>query len=725
MPRAQDGRLSRSAYTHADDSRLEDEESHHRRREKSGSNRRSTRVSGASREVSSDQRWTVGAGDGRVTRGTAGPPRPLGPASPVRANTTRAGEEEPDFTYATRRSRLADVRAHDDKVVERMIEALEEAPQSLRHSKASWQQDVFREWIREHYASVERNTPEYDRLKSLWDAAITDFEKDAPAIHEGRYSRSPRRGDFERRPHIDLLGGGHRPLGDAVAVSGEGHHYGDRIDRSVKSRAEVGRTEYSGKYSGGVRHTVVRQEAIETDRKKKDKAGHHTYGEAKKTTYVSRVGGGHLVHTVEDEEEEELVVHVRVPSSVYNSEDAVYEIEIKPSETIYDLKQRVFDSANVPVSQQQLFSTRIPRGSDAALKKKTLRELKQNTWMLDEYGIEEGEVLVVQLTTGWKPPWWLLVFTVLELLLVHLDHSVPPRCVDVLDLNSKYGECDALLRSGEFTCEHDFCPDCNTNHEGFQAHECDLSCGFCPVPKAPCPEDPPERPPCANHLDTSIGAGTCDTLVAEGSFTCARDFCYDCEGVTGSREGLGTGGHQTGECDLTCNFCDQTPLPDLPAACDDEAPLYPVEELPEGYVWETPYWSEILADAIVILTNLAGLLVIVFQDELRQPLDVLQAVSVDAPLAQILNGLGVVGAGAAMMFLSTRELDMWAWCYAVVTGLALIWSGSGGGQGEEGRGFPSTGFYPAGLAVTSVEMAMVLVFIGFDYSLGLLFLTMA
>eukprot|EP01043_Picozoa_sp_COSAG02_P011268 COSAG02_NODE_412_length_22836_cov_41.209966_12_plen_632_part_00 len=602
-----------------------------------------------------------------------------------------------------------------------MVEALEEAPQSLRHSKKSWLQQVFIEWARENYPSVDRNTPEYDRLTSLWDAAVTDFEKkeaQAVEVREGRYNRSPRRGQFERRPHIDTFG--EPPSSrDRVAVSGDGHHYGMRVDRSVKTRTEAGRIEYSGKYrySGGVRHTIVRESGIETDKEK------DTYGEPKKTTYVSRVGGGHLVLTHEDEEEEEITVRVRVPSSEYNSEDAEYELEIKPSETIRDLKKLIHDSAHVPAKHQQLFSTRIPRGSEAERKKKHLRELKQDTWSLEEYGVEDGEVLAVQLATEWKPPWWLLVFTALELVLVHLDHSVPPRCVDVLDLNTKYGECDVLLRSGEFTCEHDFCPGCNTDHEGFQAHECDLSCGFCPVPKKPCSDEPVERPPCANKLDAKIGAGTCDTLVSEGSFTCARDFCYDCEGVTGSHEGVGTGGHQTGQCDLTCNLCDETPLPETQAACDDNAPLYPVEELPDGYIWETPFLSEVVADAIVITTNFGGLLVIIYHDDIRQPTDVLKVVSIEAPLAQILNGLAVVGVAGAMMFFSTKELDLWVWGYAFSTGVALIWSGTG--QGEEGRGFPGTGFYPVGLAVTSIEMAMVLVFIGFDYSLGLVFLTIA
>lgn len=293
-----------------------------------------------------------------VSRKGAGPPRPLGPASPVRAEARPSDaqgheeiDEEHEFAYATRGSRLADVRAHDEEVVERMVEAMEEAPQSLRHSKDSWQQQTFRDWMHEHYPSVKRKTREFDRLKSLWDSAVTDYEMGAPALEEGRYSRSPGRGDFEQRPHIDSFGA--RQPGDAVATSGEGHHYGARVDRSVKSRTDVGKTEYSGKYSGGVRHTIVRQGEVDPET-----------GEPKKTTYVSRVGGGNSFYTVEEEEEEEyMVLHVRVPSSVYNPEDAVYDIPMLEKDTIYDLKQKICDEAKLPVVQQKLFSTRVPKGS--------------------------------------------------------------------------------------------------------------------------------------------------------------------------------------------------------------------------------------------------------------------------------------------------------------------------------------------------------------------------
>ena len=110
----------------------------------------------------------------------------------------------------------------------------------------------------------------------------------------------------------------------------------------------------------------------------------------------------------------------------------------------------------------------------------------------------------------------LVPITVLQLVLIHIDHEVPPRCVNLLDINisahaprmrialragqraaicadadplagsppaawrsasltarppAEYGECDELLRSGRFTCEHDFCPTCDAGHEGYQFHQ--------------------------------------------------------------------------------------------------------------------------------------------------------------------------------------------------------------------------------------------------------------
>ena len=86
--------------------------------------------------------------------------------------------------------------------------------------------------------------------------------------------------------------------------------------------------------------------------------------------------------------------------------------------------------------------------------------------------------------------------------------AVPPRCIILLDLGTKYGECDELLRSGEFTCDHDFCPTCDIANEGYQAHQCDLSCGFCPDQAPPCPE-PEEADRCVNRLDMRCASFSC------------------------------------------------------------------------------------------------------------------------------------------------------------------------------------------------------------------------
>ena len=73
------------------------------------------------------------------------------------------------------------------------------------------------------------------------------------------------------------------------------------------------------------------------------------------------------------------------------------------------------------------------------------------------------------------------------------------------------------------------------------------------------------------------------------------------------RPGVGVGGHQAGKCDSSCNLCAQAPDP---PNCTDTAVTYPAEELPDGYLWETPWVSEALAD--VSRQDIAGIWVAFF-----------------------------------------------------------------------------------------------------------------
>ena len=157
--------------------------------------------------------------------------------------------------------------------------------------------------------------------------------------------------------------------------------------------------------------------------------------------------------------------------------------------------------------------------------------------------------------------------------------------------------------------------------EGFQAHECDLACNFCAPLPDPCP--PPAQlpaPACFNKLDREIEDGTCDTLIAEGSFSCAEDFCTGCEGQIGTGEGQGEGGHQRGACNLACNLCPAPPPPVISncteaaeALADEWNPQDWKPQLPDGYLAETPAASEILVDALILILNGQGVLFVMFQ----------------------------------------------------------------------------------------------------------------
>ena len=312
MPRAQDGRLGRSSY--AEDEELLDDEEDYRRQEA---------------DLPRDRRRPP------PSRGTSGPPLPRAPPSPRREPSPRragrGGGDSPDYTYAPHGGQTASVRAHDEEVVRRMIEALEDAPQSLRHSKSSWQAEVFKDWMREEYPTVERRTTKYERLRSLFDDAVTDYERPL-ASEEGRTNEYSRRGGrspsnrsgYETRRHIDLFET-RRAGDDSVAVRADGRGYDHLLERGVQSRDQVGFTERSGV---GVRNTVERQVELSPREKRRGEKRHkrkkgwpkHTPGgadvdEAVRTTFVSRVGGGHEVRTLEEQEEEDITIKVTHPDT--------------------------------------------------------------------------------------------------------------------------------------------------------------------------------------------------------------------------------------------------------------------------------------------------------------------------------------------------------------------------------------------------------------------------
>ena len=219
----------------------------------------------------------------------------------------------------------------------------------------------------------------------------------------------------------------------------------------------------------------------------------------------------------------------------------------------------------------------------------------------------------------------LVPLTVIEMVLIHADLSEPQTCVNVLDLNTQLGECEKLLSVGEFSCEHDFCPKCTKDGgEGYQAHQCDKACGFCPE-VVMCPEDAEPSPACENRLDQEMhNERHCDMLIAEGAFSCAGDFCHECEGVEHAHAGDGTGGHQEGLCDRSCQIC-TVPSPPTPCTMSGQTEVQLVnqvyadagQQLPPGAIWVTPAAAEYLASSLVLVVNSLGALAILMKTKLE------------------------------------------------------------------------------------------------------------
>ena len=323
----------------------------------------------------------------------------------------------------------------------------------------------------------------------------------------------------------------------------------------------------------------------------------------------------------------------------------------------------------------------------------------------------------------------LIPLTVVELSLIHLDRAPAPRCINVLDLNTKHGECSTLLASGEFSCEHDFCPDCTPSHEGFQAHECDLACGFCPE-FVECHESENVLENCVNRLDEEIEDGTCDMLISEGHFSCERDFCSTCEGLILPHAGEGVGGHQRGECDRSCGICQPPPVsPSAATNCTTAADarvqylkeVYAGSSIPSGYVWTTPASSEFVATVSIVLFNSVAAMAILCQGVLklvdnniltRQPIPSEQQLVFSAVLI-------VIGALVVVAYSLYQKhwlvLDLLAFSYTLGMAAVYMW-----GSRSETRFQTKQKFYPAAVMLSlGPQFVLVMMFLGFDYCIGL------
>ena len=338
-----------------------------------------------------------------------------------------------------------------------MRRALDKVPPKLSNSKDSWQQQVFTEWMHRNYANSRHGEPEWQRMAGLWAGAVHELEACqglAVQPHNSLYGHyddgitaeqsvlvSPVRTKSKDRSQLDITRAFTQTrvdrAGDKTVVSLPGN-FSARFDREVKPRNEVGTVQ---KVGVGVRNMVV----------------HSNHEDATKTI-ISRVGGGYVKHTI-DEEWDELLINIHIPASYYSEEAHLIQLIMDPDDTIKQLKEKIYTDVNIPPSRQRLYSDKLISG----FKKDKMRKFKRESWTLQDYQIEDGDTIMLKPHSGWTYPWWLLVLTVFELALVHWDNREPKSCANILDANTKNGQCDQLLRSGEFSCEHDFCP-CETPH---------------------------------------------------------------------------------------------------------------------------------------------------------------------------------------------------------------------------------------------------------------------
>ena len=168
--------------------------------------------------------------------------------------------------------------------------------------------------------------------------------------------------------------------------------------------------------------------------------------------------------------------------------------------------------------------------------------------------------------------------------------------------------------------------------------------------------------------------------------------------------------------------------------------------------------SEMLADSIVIMSNTVGASVILasgkkfFQAEPQKEYEMAMRFFKEGH-GMCAAYIVLLAAGTFVAILVASEiLDTWVALYALSTALSLLWSLKNGAENASvcdaifisfcqdrlgtstvktqhkdafSLGFPGRGYYPIGLISPSLQLALVLVFVGFDYSFGLFLLSVA
>ena len=123
-----------------------------------------------------------------------------------------------------------------------------------------------------------------------------------------------------------------------------------------------------------------------------------------------------------------------------------------------------------------------------------------------------------------------------------------------------------------------------------------------------------------------------------------------------------------------------------------------------------------LADSLVILTNAVGASAILWSAKTdMQPMELAHEEAMQFFLPAHRMHVACILLIAAAVYVGTLVLseirDTWVAVYALSVSLSLLWSLK--------NPYPRKSYYPIGLACPSLQLGLVLVFVGFDYSFGL------